>query len=180
MGRKHQAEISLASGYHMKETHMTTSNILTAELVRRADSEHGDSTIERLVLQYGTHFNGIDRPKGMRLGPAKNCFWNSYNGAGKHDGVLYVEGFAMVRGYPPIHHAWISLDGIQAIDLTLRDRASETEFYGIPFSISLATEELMANGATLPLFSLSKPISHLHALAEKAGSGFEKRPSASR
>lgn len=151
---------------------MTYSNALAAELARRADSGHGDSTVERLVLQYGVSFKGIVRPKGMRLGPIKNCFRNSYHAAGKHDGMLYVEGFAMPKGYPPIEHAWISPDGIHAIDLTLRHPATDIEFLGIPFSIGLATSELFARGATLPLLSLSRPISRVRILAEKAASAF--------
>lgn len=154
----------------MNKACVAASEILKKELTRRVNNEHGDSTIERIVLEHGTRFAGIDRPKGMRLGPIKNCYRNSYHAAGRHQGMLYVEGFAMVRKTLLIQHAWISPDGIHAIDLTLRHTSSDIEFYGIPFSIGLATTELVETDATLPLFCLWKPQARLHALAEKVKS----------
>jgi hypothetical protein len=48
---------------------------------------------------------------------------------------IYVEGFALGpddRGMA-IHHAWITLDGVHAIDVTWRRQASDCHYYGIAF-----------------------------------------------
>lgn len=148
----------------------TTTTPLIKALNRRVNVPCGDSTLEQIVLKHGTSFKGIDRPKGMRLGPSKDCYRNSYHAAGRHEGMLYVEGFAMVRDHFPFQHAWISPDGTHAIDLTIRYPPSEIQFFGIAFSIGKATTELVETDATLPLFCLWKPPSRLHALAEKATS----------
>jgi hypothetical protein len=36
-----------------------------------------------------------------------------------------------------IQHAWITLDGVHAIDVTLRDPASDVLYFGIPFSLEV-------------------------------------------
>jgi hypothetical protein len=48
--------------------------------------------------------------------------------------VRVVEGFASTpTGGVPIHHACLTLDGIHAIDVTLKN-APDCYFFGIPFS----------------------------------------------
>ena len=34
-------------------------------------------------------------------------------------------------------HAWITLDGVHAIDVTLRDPAPDVLYFGIPFSLKV-------------------------------------------
>jgi hypothetical protein len=144
-----------------------STDLLISELTRWANNSRGNTTVEQIVLEHGAPFTGVDRPRGMRLGPIKNCYRNSYKGATSND-MLYVEGFAMVDDRPPFHHAWISPDGITAIDLTLRRPPSRVRFFGIPFSIGLATRELVETGRTLPLIGTWKPRTQLYLLAEKA------------
>jgi hypothetical protein len=90
---------------------------------------------ERIVLEYGRPFIGIARPRGYRRQwMVKQCFRNAGILADEGRGT-YCEGF--VLGPPdflfPIHHAWITLDGKTAIDVTLPN-ASECWYFGIPFS----------------------------------------------
>jgi hypothetical protein len=35
--------------------------------------------------------------------------------------LRYVEGYVLVLGDSLVHHAWVTLDGVHAIDLTLRE-----------------------------------------------------------
>src|SRR4051812_26506893 len=127
-----------------------TTDLLISELIHWVNNSRGNTTVERIVLEHGAPFRGVDRPRGIRLGPIKNCYRNSYLAASRN-GMLYVEGFAMVEDRPPFHHAWISPEGITAIDPTLRRPPSRVRFFGIPFSIGLATRELVETDQTLPL-----------------------------
>jgi hypothetical protein len=143
------------------------SDPLMRELGRRVKTSHGDTTVEQIVLKYGVPFKGIDRPAGMRLGPKKNCFRNSYYAASKRDGLLYVEGFAMVKGGWLFHHAWVSADGVHAVDVTLRYAPSSIHLVGIPFPIGLATEEIVESGGLLPLFDAQKSRARMEELTIK-------------
>ena len=63
---------------------------------------------------------------------------------------------------PPFHHAWISPDGVQAIDLTLRHPPSSILFVGIPFSIGLAkgTDRDRRDSATLRRLEASVAVAY--------------------
>jgi hypothetical protein len=95
---------------------------------------NGNVDREKLVLEYGRPFVGIARPKGYRQWARKQCFRNA--GALANRGqCTYCEGFVLT---PPrysvcIHHAWITLDGKSAVDVTLPN-APECWYFGIPFS----------------------------------------------
>jgi hypothetical protein len=95
----------------------------------------GNVNREKIVLEYGRPFVGSARPKGYRRQwMVKQCFRNAGILADQGRGT-YCEG--VVLGPPdflfPIHHAWITLDGKTAIDVTLPN-ASEFWYFGIPFS----------------------------------------------
>jgi hypothetical protein len=91
------------------------------------------SPAEQAVLRHGRSFTGIARPKGYRLRAIKNCFANAGDLACADRGT-YVEGFAIAPSVgPPVHHAWITLDGINAVEVTWRAPASECQYFGIPF-----------------------------------------------
>src|ERR1017187_1728247 len=79
----------------------------------------GNIRVEEAVLNHGRPFIGVERPTGYRLRKIKKCFANAgylaYNSLG-----LYVEGFVSPPGQPPLHHAWVTLDGVHAIETTLR------------------------------------------------------------
>lgn len=86
------------------------------------------------VMIHGQAYVGIDRPKGYRHQRArKQCFMNATSAAIDGRGA-YVEGFAATpdTGVPMLH-AWITLDGVHAIDQTWRD-APSCHYYGIRFS----------------------------------------------
>ncbi|MFQ3451795.1 hypothetical protein PMN64_00500 [Bradyrhizobium sp. UFLA01-814] len=152
----------------MKNAPVATKGLLLKELSRRAYSKHGDNTIERIVLEHGVPFTGIDRPKGMRLRKAQYCFRNSFYAASEQPGMLYVEGFAAVANSVVVHHGWISPDGVHAIDVTLRYPPESIEFFGVAFTVGTATSELLQTNQLMPLFNSWKPGSRLLVLAEKA------------
>jgi hypothetical protein len=92
----------------------------------------GNVDAERLVLEYGRPFNGIPRPKGYRQRSQKRCFANAQILADTDRGI-YCEGFAIApESGPAFQHGWITLDGANAIDVTLQ-AAHEVKYFGIPF-----------------------------------------------
>ena len=125
---------------------------------RRLQSDFGNTTVERLVLQYGSPFVGIGRPKGYRLRAEKRCYNNSFSladtGHGDARRGVYVEGFAL-HGDHLFQHAWVTPDGRYAIDVTLRWPASEIHFFGIPFSHKILLSEACSRG--FPLLDYGYP-----------------------
>ncbi len=117
------------------------------ELHQRIDFEQraqvGNVAVEKAVLECGQFFLGIQRPKQFRKRKEQNCFGNAADLALNGRGI-YVEGFATVsfpignqqrNGLPSIaHHAWITLDGCHAIDVTWRADPADCRYFGIPFS----------------------------------------------
>lgn len=99
----------------------------------RHSAERGglDGLLASTVIENGSPFQKTERPKNIRKGKAKHCFGNAANAALLDKGI-YVEGFAAGIEQPPFYHAWITLDGVGAVDLTLDDKATHL-YFGIPF-----------------------------------------------
>jgi hypothetical protein len=102
------------------------------------------------VLKYGRPFTGIQRPKGYRQRAMKHCFTNSFDVTdGKR--VFYVEGFALTpNAGSAFHHGWVMLDGVHAVDVTLKE-ATKCWYFGIPFSSKIVMRWVTRWGNTLPL-----------------------------
>jgi hypothetical protein len=105
-------------------------------------------TVEEAVLKYGRGYIGIERPKGFRGQRARGqCFANAADTALRGRGQ-YVEGYALNR--PDhlrmiFHHAWITVDGVHAIDQTLAD-APAHDYFGVPFANDVLTKAFAARG----------------------------------
>jgi hypothetical protein len=110
----------------------------------------GTTKVEQAVLKYGRPFTGIERPKGYRQRAMKKCFTNSADVADGERGV-YVEGFALtpIAG-KAVHHGWVTLDGVHAIDVTFKD-APKCWFFGIPFSEEVVGRWVTRWAGYLPL-----------------------------
>jgi hypothetical protein len=65
-------------------------------------------------------FVPIKRPKEYHKRRDKECFFNAADLAIADRG-RYVEGFAVNRLGLAVHHAWITLDGVHAIDVTWQE-----------------------------------------------------------
>jgi hypothetical protein len=118
-------------------------------------SAFGYSESLKLLLEYGREFVGIPRPKGFRRQMArKKCFRNAGILMGRKMGT-YCEGFVLNPPFRfPIHHAWITVDGKTAIDVTL-PCASECFYFGIPFggpAFECLHTELMRESRFWPVF----------------------------
>jgi hypothetical protein len=103
------------------------------------------SATEKFVLEFGQAYVGTKRPRGFRLGSRKQCFRNAteaiLRGSNKDSKDLsYVEGYAMVPGQSPFHHAWIALNAKDAVELTLKHDPLAMTFFGVPFSYDEMTE----------------------------------------
>jgi hypothetical protein len=137
-------------------------------LQRELSSLHrrnGYAAVHRYVLAYGRAFVGIPRPKGFRRQRArKRCYMNATR-ISWATGATYVEGFAMRANMPLFHHAWVTMDGVHAIDQTLPD-AEQYEYFGIPFPPHILAEAINARG----YFGVLDPIDPgLLRLAEPVG-----------
>jgi hypothetical protein len=134
------------------------------EVARRLD---GNSDVEELVLKYGLPFIGTARPRGYRLRRKKECFLNSYYAADEGLG-FYVEGYALHKDLL-FQHAWITLDGLHALDVTLRGPISDYRYFGIPFSLEILSAEIsVRNNWQFPLFDYAVPMARMEDLLQKA------------
>lgn len=48
--------------------------------------------------------------------------------------------------FRPVHHGWLTIDGIHAIDVTLRD-TRHCQYFGVAFSIEQLTEHFLSLGS---------------------------------
>jgi len=92
-----------------------------------AQLDRGHADLERR----GRYYFAAPRPKGYRLGARNQCFYNSAMAARKGKGQ-YVEGLFYSPRFLTIPHAWITTDGRNAIELTLRDTEGAL-YFGIEF-----------------------------------------------
>jgi len=90
------------------------------------------------VLDHGRPFVGVGRPKGFRKRADRQCFYNAWSSAIRGGGE-YVEGYALPNNDwgTPVHHAWITLDGVHAIDQTWR--VPGQAYIGIQFPRKIAS-----------------------------------------
>jgi hypothetical protein len=109
------------------------------------------SPAERAVLAYGRPFNGIARPKGYRPRALKRCYQNAGDLALQERGT-YVEGFAIDPSTGvPAQHAWLTLNGTDAVDVTWRTPATECYYFGIRFSNEVLRRFTVRTGTWGPL-----------------------------
>jgi hypothetical protein len=97
-------------------------------------SRHHDWPVYRAVLKYGRPYTATQRPRGLRIRAPKRCYANAGILAQERHIGTYVEGFAMTATQPPFQRAWITLDGTDAVEVTLRDPPNECLYFGIPLS----------------------------------------------
>jgi hypothetical protein len=93
------------------------------------------------VLRHGRPYIGVPRPKGWRRHAQRQCFRNAAIVCFKKQ-CTYVEGFAIGRiDGLLIHHAWVTNDGMHAIDPTWDD-APTSAYFGIAFSTKVVGQAL--------------------------------------
>jgi hypothetical protein len=101
----------------------------------------GRNSTYRLVQISETSSLGAERPKAWRQRAPKQCFRNASNLAFDKK-CLYVEGFALARvDGLMIHHAWVTIDGVHALDPTWAD-ATVCAYFGIAFRAELVGRAL--------------------------------------
>jgi hypothetical protein len=135
------------------------------EGMRRVDIE-SNLKVEEVVLKYGRPFTAVNRPKGFRLGAKKECFLNSYYAADKGQGV-YVEGYGLIEDWL-FQHAWITLDGLHAVDVTLRGSVSGYQFFGIPIPLVIMRAEAVVREGQLPLLNHALPTAKMEEILQGA------------
>jgi hypothetical protein len=118
----------------------------------------------REVVAHGRPYVGVGRPKGYRKRKAKQCFYNAAMLAVAGRGT-YVEGYACRDGYRdwPMHHAWITLDGVHAIDPTWDDPA-DAYYAGIAFPTEIMARHILQQGDLVSLLTDHEPSAALRVL----------------
>jgi hypothetical protein len=104
------------------------------------------SLLERFVLR-----NGKAYTPGKRIGhkrTPKECYANAANFVLRRSTkkpATYVEGFVISNKLPiPILHAWVSMSGDDAMDLTLD--AENYQYFGVAFDTDTLRKEVIRNG----------------------------------
>jgi hypothetical protein len=120
---------------------LRTNSHPVLDALLRWDKRGLASPQEKAVIKYGRAFTAIERPKGYRQRALKACFMNAGDLALVDRGT-YVEGFAFASGVDgmPVHHAWLTVDGVNTVDVTWRGPIAERYYYGIPFSNEVLRE----------------------------------------
>jgi hypothetical protein len=101
--------------------------------------------MEDLLLKQGQVFSvAKSLPRPIMRGQMRWCFGNSLAVARRLEkqGYFYTEGVALSRGLIPMHHAWLSRDGI-AYDITWTEGV---EYVGMTFPVSLVSLVLKVKG----------------------------------
>jgi hypothetical protein len=107
-----------------------------------ANDQHGIVTPRSFVLQNGFFYNPRPRPKGMKLGPPKECFKNAQKLADPP--MIYCEGYALAPTTPtPIHHGWLTNSDGVAFDPTWQKPG--LVYIGIPFLLKFLFDRDLAN-----------------------------------
>jgi hypothetical protein len=119
----------------------------------------------REVVEHGRLYVGRSRPKGYRKRAAKQCFYNAGRLA-LDDRGIYVEGYASHSGYP-VHHAWVTLDGTHAIDVTW-DKPADCHNFGIAFPKEIVSRYCQWQRFWVSLLSDHEPSAALRALLATA------------
>jgi hypothetical protein len=114
---------------------------LTEQVAGWATLGHA-AIMERFVLRNGRAYT--PRLRIGRAGRPKQCYANAAKCALRGRGT-YVEGFVMRPeiGWP-IQHAWVSINGDDAMDPTLD--AFNAEYFGVAFGHKVLCRELQRNG----------------------------------
>ncbi len=101
------------------------------------------SLLERFVLRNGKQYK--PRRRIGRRRKANECYGNATNFVLGKEGV-YVEGFAIHAKRPIIafHHAWVTINGDDAMDPTLDAR--DYEYFGVAFDKETLCDEIINNG----------------------------------
>ncbi len=100
------------------------------------------------ILKNGSEFTPVSYPHNDDDDPwpTKQCFKNAILAGARHNYKYYVEGYVILPKIPfPIHHAWLSNDGIHAIDPTLNDERNR-KYYGIKYDREEATRIMLKKG----------------------------------
>jgi hypothetical protein len=131
-----------------------TSTTIIADLEHMFRACGGkDRPALRAVLDHGCPYVGEKRPKGYRKRKAGCCFRNAAKLAIRGRGT-YVEGFASFLDDTPIHHAWVTLDGVHAIDATWTwHDPADCRYFGIAFPPLILARHCISQRYFVPLLS---------------------------
>src|SRR5437899_3325324 len=88
----------------------------------------------QFILENGKHYTASPLPRGVKLGPMKQCYTNSLKLALRNKAYTYVEGYAVYPKVPvPLEHAWCIDKEERVVDRTWHYEEG-TEYFGVPFT----------------------------------------------
>ena len=111
--------------------------------VQRMAANCPDPSPAEWLLRNGMSFTRGPRPKGIRKGPDRFCFWNSLRLAERRSGrYVYCEGYA--TAIIPVEHAWVydRRTGL-IVETTWDDEGNGRDYFGVPVKTSYARRCLL-------------------------------------
>jgi hypothetical protein len=117
-----------------------------AGIYRQCRADKASASIEAFVLRNAqVARDGQPRPKGVRKGRPKQCFYNATNLVLGCPGLVYVEGYYACKTLGiPLLHAWAVDAAGNIIDPTPAD-PSIYSYLGVRFPRRLLADELLKN-----------------------------------
>ncbi len=124
----------VAARSHRAETELLTYLHLVAGVSRRPESKGWLHPSQyHLMLAFGRFHEPARLPPEVRRRAPKECYPNAGTTAAKHDGLLYVEGIAMLAlgdQFAPIEHGWCVTAAGAVVDPTWAD-GEGAAYFGI-------------------------------------------------
>lgn len=118
----------------------------SAEGIRELNRKHREGfrylSLYEYVLEEGKLYEAAPLPEEFTKHDNRECFGNAFDLASTHDDLTYVEGYAL--RLIPIMHAWVTRDGVTAIDPTW-DNPEECQYFGVEFPIGLVAASALRN-----------------------------------
>src|SRR5262245_12210702 len=103
------------------------------------------------LAKRGRYFTPAKRPKGFRLRKVKHCYANAARIA-MNGRAEYVEGYAVSPDTGSlIHHAWLTTNGSNAIEVTWRDPG--TRYFGVVYGSKELAKAMLDRNAFEPMLS---------------------------
>ena len=122
--------------------------MIVERLASLASMSDERGAVARFVLEHGKAFVPVALPRGVRKRAPGKCFEIATKLALNGSGFSYVEGFACHRSSesPLIHHAWITTDGIHAVDPSAQLCATNGAYFGVAFPLKSVAGLMLARG----------------------------------
>jgi hypothetical protein len=125
----------MATHEHLLTTYIRKMADIHRDMVKEQTGKKTAVVFEDLLLQHGRFYAPHARPKGIRGGRPKQCFYNTFRIVNRLPHYRYAEGYALDLsaglGPFPVAHGFV-VDDEGAYECTLRQPAAA--YFGVEFA----------------------------------------------